>query len=223
MKKTRTIILLWFLLLNIILCMNIISADVVVDTNWEFTVDNETYVVNDTTRTFSQIVIDDAYIVFNSSGFNITSANPITIYIDYIDNDIIHANNNDLILEFVANTNAGTVTFNINGMKNLQQYTVRRDGTSIATPTSNISGSLTFTNNAWSNHTFTIFQGATTTPTPGTTTTINILTYFPILIILALLSALAIMMFTGMTDIKALILWAIMFVIGMLTIIIITT
>jgi len=219
-----TKILLFFLIIFFILSStNVINAEVTIDTNTSYTVGNINYTVNDTTRIFNQIIIDDNYIVFNNTGFNVTSVNPITIYIDYIDDDIIHANNNDLILEFVANTNAGTVTFNINGMKNLQQYTVRRDGTSIATPTSNISGSLTFTNNAWSNHTFTIFQGATTTPTPGTTTTINILTYFPILIILALLSALAIMMFTGMTDIKALILWTIMFVIAMLTIIIITT
>ena len=79
--KKPLIILIGFLLLITILCLTI-QSQVNIDTNIHFTVGNETYLVNDTTRNFSQIIVSDNYIVFNNTGFNITSTNSITIFID---------------------------------------------------------------------------------------------------------------------------------------------
>ena len=58
--------------------------------------------------------------------------------------------------------------------------------------------------------------------TPGGSYSFDIVDYFPLLIILALIMSIVTLMFAG-TDPKHLILWAIMFVMAMITIIIITT
>lgn len=155
MKKILLILVIIFVFFS---SAFIIDADVTVDTNWNFESGNETYMVNDTTRTFSKIIVNDTYIVFNNTGFNVTSANPITIYIDYINSSIINASNNDLVLEFCADTSGGSVTFNIDGLRNNYYYSVRRNGTLITNTASNATGHFSFTNNVWSKKSFQIYQ-----------------------------------------------------------------
>jgi len=159
MIKTKMMIVIWFLLL---IASSNAKADVIMDTSNFYPVQNETYMVNDTTRHFSQILIplfpDDTYIVFNSTGFNITATNDIMIYLDYINTSIVNADAGDLVLEICADTTSGNVEFKINGFKSSTQYTVKRNGTTIAAPTSNTSGELTFTNDVWSRKVFEIFE-----------------------------------------------------------------
>jgi hypothetical protein len=167
MKTTKIIILIW-IIMQIIFTIGI-TAEVVVDTDWNFEVGNETYTVNDTTRTFNKIILNDNWICFNDTGFNITSPNTITIYIDYI-NTSIEASNDDLILEFVAETNTGQVNFNINGLKTNHNYRIKRNGTNLGTFTTNSSGELFFNNTVWSKKVFTILHIGTV----GLTGTIKI-------------------------------------------------
>ena len=136
-----------------------VKAEVVIDTDICFVIDNETYKVNDTTRSFSKIVWTGSWILFNSTDFNVSSGNAITVSIDYINNSIIGAGDDDLVLEFCADTVGGTVYFNISGFRNDYNYTVKRNGTIIKNVTSNASGGISFNNSIWSEKVFEIYQG----------------------------------------------------------------
>ncbi len=78
----------------------IVSA-IVIDPSMQFVVQNETYTVN-ATMVFDQIVISDTYIVFNDTGFYVTSPNSITIKLVYINDDIAGAVNGEKVLDFYA-------------------------------------------------------------------------------------------------------------------------
>jgi len=122
-----------------------------------FSVGNETYTVNQTMN-FDSITIASSYIIFNSTGFYVSSGNDITITLVYINDDIAGAGDGEKILEFYVDTTAGSVVFDLSGFPAGNDYTVNRSGSSIATPTANGSGFISFTNSVWSSHLFEIFQ-----------------------------------------------------------------
>ncbi len=107
---------------------------------------------------FNRITIDSSYIIFNSTGFYLTSSNDIDITLVYISNDFSGASNGDKVLEFYASTASGNVLFDISGFTVGREYTVKRSGTTIASPTANASEYISFSNNVWSEHLFEIFQ-----------------------------------------------------------------
>ncbi len=107
---------------------------------------------------FDIITIDSFYIIFNNTGFYITSENDISISLVYINSDISTAGDGDKVLEFNADTTSGTVWFNISGFPVGNSYVIKRDGNEISTPTANSSGFISFSNNVWSLHQFEIFQ-----------------------------------------------------------------
>jgi len=157
MNKTK-VLLIWFLLLNLLLTINVATSDRTIDANIHYIIGNETYLVNDTTRTFSQIRWTNNYIVFNNTGINVTSSNPITIYIDYINSSILEAGNGDLVFEFCADTASGNVGFSFNGFRESYRYRVKRNGSVIANPASDMNGEIIFTNDVWSKKSFEIYQ-----------------------------------------------------------------
>ena len=130
---------------------------VTIDPDIQFIIGNETYSVYQT-MDFSSITIDSSYIIFNSTGFYVSSGNDITITLVYLSDDMYGASNGDKVLEFYADTTSGAVSFSHSGFPIGNEYIVNRSGTTIATPTANGSGFIFFTNNVWSSQLFEIFQ-----------------------------------------------------------------
>lgn len=132
---------------------------VVIDPSMQFIVQNETYTVNQT-MVFSQIIVSDTYIVFNETGFYITSPNSITIKLVYIDNNIAGAVNGENVLDFYAIATSGTVLFDLSGFPVNNEYLIKRNGVNHATSTASGSGVISFSNNAWSTLRFQVYQQA---------------------------------------------------------------
>jgi len=123
----------------------------------QFVVGNETYTVSQTME-FNSITIDSSYIVFNDTGFYVASDLDIDITLVYINDEITGARNGERVLDFYASTTGGNVWFNISGFVVGRSYMVNRSGSTIATPTANNSGFISFFSDLWSNHHFEIFQ-----------------------------------------------------------------
>jgi hypothetical protein len=135
-----------------------ISA-IIIDPTMQFIVQNETYKVN-ATMIFSQIIISSTYIVFNTTGFYVTSPNSITIKLVFINNDITGAVNGEKVLDFYAIATAGKVWFNLSGFPSGAEYAIKRDGVALTTSVANTSGFISFSNSAWSTHRFQVYQQA---------------------------------------------------------------
>lgn len=137
-------------------CSFVVSA-VVITPSTQFLVGNETYTVN-STMVFDQISIDDTSIVFNETGFYVSSPNSITITLVYIDDDFAGALNGEKVLDFYADTDSGTVVFSLSGFTVNAEYLVKRDGIDLVSCTANLSGFISFSNAVWSVKRFQIYQ-----------------------------------------------------------------
>lgn len=144
-----------FILIILILIFQVKA--VIIDPDMQFVVGNETYQVNQA-MDFSSITIGSDYIVFNSTGFFVTSGNDITITLAYLSDNIYGASDGDKVFEFYADTAGGNVWFNLSGFPAGIDYVVNRSGSAIATPTANSSGYISFENSVWSIQLFEIFQ-----------------------------------------------------------------
>ncbi|UCD13475.1 MAG: hypothetical protein JSW60_07950 [Thermoplasmatales archaeon] len=133
---------------------------VIVNPGTYFSVGNETYTVNQS-MDFESITIASSYIIFNDTGFYISSNSDITITLVYINDNVANAGNGEKVLEFYGNTSSGTIWFNLSGFPASNNYTVNRSGSSIASPTANGSGFISFANSVWSSQLFEIFQQGT--------------------------------------------------------------
>jgi copper-binding protein NosD len=120
-----------------------------------FYVGNETYGVTQT-MIFSYTQVEPSWIKFNTTDFNVTSANNIYMNLSFLHEDISMATNGTKVLDFVVNVTIGTVTFSIGGFSPLVQYSVNRNSTEIATPTADANGYISFSNSIWSHKHFEI-------------------------------------------------------------------
>jgi len=155
MKK----ILLVLVSILLVLGLSFRGSAVIVDPSMQFLVGNETYMVN-ATMVFDQIVIDASYIVFNETGFYVSSPNSITIKLVYIDADIAGAINGEKVLDFYAIATAGTVGFSLSGFPVNNEYLIKRNGVDHASSVANVSGFISFSNAAWSTQRFQVYQQA---------------------------------------------------------------
>jgi hypothetical protein len=140
-----------------LLGLSLIVSAVIIDPSMQFVVENETYTVN-STMVFDEITVSDTYIIFNETGFYISSPNSITIKLVYVNDAITDAVNGELILDFYAITTSGTVWFNISGFTVNHEYLVKRNGTNIATSTANLSGFISYSNAVLNTKRFQIYQ-----------------------------------------------------------------
>ena len=158
-KKTETLGLIILLLLSILVSMGYsVSADIQMNTDQVFNVENENYSFA-SALTFTQILHNDTWITFNSTGFNVTSTNDINISLSYLNSNIPSASSGDTVLSFSAESSGGLVWFNLSGFDANQSYAVFRDNVKISGLTSNADGNLSFTNTVWSDHDFDIKRG----------------------------------------------------------------
>ena len=172
LKKFKIRNILEVLIISIVLIVSVSSGIMILTTDTEdavhFIVGNETYTV-DETMDFNSITIDYSHIIFNSTGFYVSSGNDITIQLVYINDDITGAGDQEKVIEFFADTSGGNVLFDLSGFPVGNDYVIKRDGNSFSYPTTNSSGFISFSNNVWSSHNFEIFQdgegtGDTTSP-----------------------------------------------------------
>ena len=76
--------------------------------------DNDRFGVN-STMAFTQIWINDTWIKFNETSFNITFGSFVNISLTHIDDDPNDNDADELVCGFWANCSSGTVWFNISG------------------------------------------------------------------------------------------------------------
>lgn len=143
----------------LLLSLSSVGYAIVIDPSMQFIVQNETYTVN-ATMVFYQIIVSDTYIVFNNTGFYVTSPNSITIKLVYIDNNIAGAVNGEKVLDFYAIATSGTVLFDLSGFPVNNEYLIKRNGVNHATSTASGSGVISFSNSAWSTLRFQVYQQA---------------------------------------------------------------
>ena len=156
MRKTIFIILT----ISSFLCLISIAKGITIDPDVEFIVENETYMVQ-SVMDFSSITIAETYIIFNSTGFYISSDNNIFITLIYLHNEINGADDGEKILEFYAETSSGTVWFNISGFPMGNEYIINRDSIPMVYSTADSFGFISYNNSNWSTHHFEITQTAT--------------------------------------------------------------
>ena len=166
--------LIWFViffLLSFTVCVNAVT----ITTSTKFLVGNETYTVSKTMK-FHTITIDDSYIIFNTTGFYVTSGNAITVTLSYINSNIVGAGDGVKVLEFSASTTGGSVSFGLSGFQSGNKYDVKRNGTTIASVTADGSGLISFSNSAWSTRLFSIYRNgsAPTDVTPPVISSVSL-------------------------------------------------
>jgi len=155
----KKIILLSFLL---VFAFNKVSADdVIFDPDTTFGVGNQNYTIESGTVPFSQVIINDSWVCFNGTGFNITSSNPINISLVEIHENYNNAIEEEVVLDFYAETTAGNVTLAISGLKANQQYRVLRNHHVMGYLVANSSGCIKFNNSVWSKNRFRIIHQST--------------------------------------------------------------
>jgi hypothetical protein len=145
--------------ISLVLGMSFVASALIVDPSMQFIVQNETYQVN-STMVFDQIIISDTYIVFNNTGFYVSSPNSITIKLVHINDDIAGAVNGEKVLDFYAIATAGTVGFSISGFPVNNEYLIKRNSVNHASSVANVSGFISFSNAAWSTQRFQVYQQA---------------------------------------------------------------
>lgn len=119
-------------------------------------------VTTNTSLDFSTIKVTSTYIQLNDTKINGTYPNTATITLMYLDNDILNAAEGEEVMDFYATMTSGSATFKISGLEYKFGYNVKKDGGSIATPSADDDGFITFTTTVGTNIHFEILRGATT-------------------------------------------------------------
>ena len=159
----------YFFVLSLIIILSlqipIGCSDVILDWTLSstFEVGNVNYTLNQS-MTFTTLDIQPSYIQFDNIKFEIDSPNLTNITIVYIHNSIQTTGNDILLLAFIANTTAGDVWFNITGFRNNQEYVIKRNNTLFDETTSNAVGTVSFSNNEWSQKQFSIYTSTINLP-----------------------------------------------------------
>jgi len=188
-------------------------------------VGNENYTINPT-RSFNYITMTPVWLRLDTLDMNITSASPINITITYMNSNMHDTTHAATMLSLTASATSGLTTFTIGGFLPNDKYYLYKDSTYQSTITTTATGELVFTNDVWSTHTFSILYhtgGYIPATGPGSTTTNNIVqVILPIMLVVVLLIYLLVMFYTGMLDVKTMIIWLAIMIIGIITIIGIT-
>lgn len=170
MKKTIIALVLFMMGLSMMssVFVDVAEADVILESGIVFVVGDVRYSTNQTLYC-ERIERADTYFLINSTGFNITTTNPLSINIIRVDDDFSGAAKNDAVLDFYATCTGGLVTFQISGMSPQRKYIVKRDGLALAYPTASVDGVVTFNNDQWSTHHFVLYDdvGGSGDPGPG--------------------------------------------------------
>jgi len=150
-----------FLMIILIPLIGISSAIITqinIEESTQFIVDNQTFTVT-SSMTFHTIIIDAEYIVFNTTRFSISTDEEIMITLDYINNDIWNAVDNELILVYDVNQpNNNPSEYEISGFPPGCEYTIKREGITLFNKIADPSGKISFSTGKIGNHQFEFSQ-----------------------------------------------------------------
>lgn len=118
----------------------------------------ETYVFENPYN-ISRIIRASTYIVFNNTGFNITSISPINIQINHIDEDISNpSDDNDDLLIFTITNTPGDTWFNLSGFEPASGYIVKINNVFSSGELTNNTGVISFYDTPTLNDVYSIFS-----------------------------------------------------------------
>jgi len=132
------------------------------DPSITISVGNENYTFA-TQMEFSSVNYNEApsWICFNTTGFNISSPNPINITLIKIHSNMLTALDGATLVKFKANATLGTtVYFNITGFIASQKCALYKDNVFFSYLTIDSGGRVNFSHSSWSEHTFEIRAGS---------------------------------------------------------------
>jgi len=111
---------------------------------------------------FRKISVDRNFVMFNDTGFAISSPNRVNISLVSLGSDILDSEVNQTVASFYAQGIQGTTaSFSISGFHQETNYTINRGGSTIASPTADESGTISFSSSLTSgNQLFTINQSS---------------------------------------------------------------
>lgn len=114
------------------------------------------YFTTNTSVHFSQILINDDYIQFNTTKIQVDAPSRINITMMYLNPQLTLGDADEEMLDFYADIASGTVWFNISGFQPMYDYDMYRGGAKIETITANAAGWVNFSNVVWSEQHFEI-------------------------------------------------------------------
>jgi len=149
--KWKILFIPFLLVITIIICACNASADVTFYDTTTFQINGNVNISFPSTGlTIESYNHAGSWLQIDDIDFNITSSNPINI--------TLYSINSQTSVRFKATTTSGLVYFNISGLNASTNYNVFRDNVLRHTLTSNASGGISFSYNAWSEHEFEITQ-----------------------------------------------------------------
>jgi len=159
-RTTAKLFIIIMLLFSILLP---VLNGVIIDTGVDFDVENETYRVN-AAMNFSRIIIADTYIIFNNTGFNVTSPSNILITLRHINDSTITSVSDSRIIEFEVYLVSGTTTISISGFAVNILYNIYLDSVSDSSFVSNSTGCIDITVDSGVSYIFTVYRGGNSAP-----------------------------------------------------------
>jgi len=171
MKQTRIKWIIPFILFTLVASLFLRPTSAVLVTPVDFfNCENEWYNVTNNSD-FHTIQIAATYVVFNTTGFNLSSAQNAYIYLEYINPSPLAAADGTKVIKFYLNTSlASRVWYNISGLTPNDFYNVTQDGAVFSTNKSNATGSISFRRETTGKHSWMIYPLINASNTPIVTT-----------------------------------------------------
>ena len=136
---------------------------VIIEPGYEYNIGNETYRVEQA-MDFDRVVYSDTFIIFNNTGWNITSPSNILITLRHINESTTVASENDELLEFEVYLVSGTTTISISGFGGNTLYNIYKDSVVDTSFNSNSEGCIEITIGSGVSYIYTVYRGGNTAP-----------------------------------------------------------
>ena len=135
----------------------------IVEPGYRYEIENEIYQTN-TAMNFERVVYTDTYIIFNNTGFNMTSSGNILITLRDINESTIDGVENDVLLEFEVYLVSGTTVMTISGFRNNILHNIYKDSVFDKSFLVNSSGCIDITVGSGVSYIFTVYRGGDSVP-----------------------------------------------------------
>lgn len=112
---------------------------------------------------FTRIIVNDTWIMFNDTDFNITCANFVNITLAYIDEDTVNQTvAGTQVVWFWCNTTVGNIEFNVSGFNASTDYYIMMNDTFYQNVNSDAGGCVVWSDNRGGARTYEVYKGTWT-------------------------------------------------------------
>jgi len=136
----------------------------IVEPGYRYNIGNETYQTN-APMNFERVIYTDTFIIFNNTGWNITSPSNILITLRHINDSTINEVANSELIEFEVYLVSGSTAINISGFRENIIYNIYRDSVFDSSFLSNNTRCIDINVDSGVSYIYTIYQGGNTAPT----------------------------------------------------------